>query len=612
MKLFLRLLRYVFPYKKNIVLIIFSNVLYSIFSVFSLTLIVPFLSVLFNQIEPISTIPELKLSMDSVINTYYYYMGQLVIQSGKESALVMIAISMIILSFLSNLFRYLGQFWLAPIRAGVLNSLRKDIYHKLVILPLSFYSKQKKGDIMNRIGPDVQEVEWSIISSLQALCRDPFLLIAYLIALLKVNTLLTLLSLVLLPAIGYLITIVGKSIQRNSKNAQQILGKMSSLFEETIGGLRIIKGYNATEYATNKFQKENDKHYQINKKIFTISELASPMVEMLSIITMILVFCIGGKLIFSGQGLNAQVFIMYILIFVRMLPPAKQLVTIFYTLKKGGPSTTRIYEIIDSEEIITENKNPKPITEFKDKIEYREVSFSYQPQQQAQDCNIIKGINFTLKKGEQIALVGASGCGKSTLVDLLPRFYDVEFGAIEIDGTNIKDFVISDLRALFGIVNQDITLFNDTVFNNITFGMENVTLEQVIQAAKIAHADEFIQELPQQYETVIGERGTALSGGQRQRLCIARAILRNPQILILDEATSALDNESELLVQQALDNLLKTRTAIIIAHRLNTIKNANKILFVKEGKITESGTHDELLSLKGDYFRYYSLQNINR
>ena len=612
MKLFLRLLRYVFPYKKNIVLIIFSNVLYSIFSVFSLTLIVPFLSVLFNQIEPISTIPELKLSMDSIINTYYYYMGQLVIQSGKESALVMIAISMIILSFLSNLFRYLGQFWLAPIRAGVLNSLRKDIYHKLVILPLSFYSKQKKGDIMNRIGPDVQEVEWSIISSLQALCRDPFLLIAYLIALLKVNTLLTLLSLVLLPAIGYLITIVGKSIQRNSKNAQQILGKMSSLFEETIGGLRIIKGYNATEYATNKFQKENDKHYQINKKIFTISELASPMVEMLSIITMILVFCIGGNLIFSGQGLNAQIFIMYILIFVRMLPPAKQLVTIFYTLKKGGPSTTRIYEIIDSEEIITENKNPKPITEFKDKIEYREVSFSYQTQQQAQDCNIIKGINFTLKKGEQIALVGASGCGKSTLVDLLPRFYDVEFGAIEIDGTNIKDFVISDLRALFGIVNQDITLFNDTVFNNITFGMENVTLEQVIQAAKIAHADEFIQELPQQYKTVIGERGTALSGGQRQRLCIARAILRNPQILILDEATSALDNESELLVQQALDNLLKTRTAIIIAHRLNTIKNANKILFIKEGKITESGTHDELLSLKGDYFRYYSLQNINR
>lgn len=611
MKLFLRLLRYVFPYKKNIVLIIFSNVLYSLFSVFSLTLIVPFLSVLFNQIEPISTIPELKLSMDSIINTYYYYMGRLVIQSGKESALIMIAISMIVLSFLSNLFRYLGQFWLAPIRAGVLNNLRKDIYHKLVILPLSFYSKQKKGDIMNRIGPDVQEVEWSIISSLQALCRDPFLLVAYLIALLKVNMFLTLLSLILLPATGYLITIVGKSIQRNSKNAQQILGKMSSLFEETIGGLRIIKGYNATEYATNRFKEENDKHYQINKKIFTISELASPMVEMLSIITMILVFCIGGNFIFSGQGLNAQIFIMYILIFARMLPPAKQLVTVFYTLKKGGPSAKRIYEIIDAQEIITEKENPKTITEIKEKIEYRDVYFSYQPQRQAQDCDIIKGISFMLKKGEQIALVGASGCGKSTLVDLLPRFYDIEFGAIEIDGTNIKDFIISDLRALFGIVNQDITLFNDTVFNNITFGMKNVTLEQVVQAAKIAHADEFIQELPQQYETIIGERGTALSGGQRQRLSIARAILRNPQILILDEATSALDNESELLVQQALDNLLKTRTAIIIAHRLNTIKNANKILFVKEGKITESGTHEELLSLKGDYFKYYSLQNIN-
>lgn len=611
MRLFFRLLRYIFPFKRNIALIIFSNVLYSIFSVFSLTLIVPFLSVLFKQIEPIPIAPETTFTLESIIETYYYFMGRMIIQYGEASALVMIACTMVAFTFLSNLFRYLGQYWLAPIRAGVLNTLRKDIYHKLVILPLSFFSKQKKGDIMNRIGPDVQEVEWSVISSLQAICRDPFLLCAYLIALLKVNQTLTLFSLVLLPLVGYLIMLVGKSIQRNSRKAQQVLGKLSSLYDETIGGLRIIKGYNAMEHAHQKFKEENDKHYQINRKIFTISELGSPMVELLSIITMIIVFCIGGQLIVGGHGLNAQIFIMYVLIFARMLPPAKQLVTVFYTIKKGGASAKRIYEILDAEEVIEEKENPVHIQQFKDKIEYKDVYFSYQQPSEAKDCEVIRGISLSLRKGEQIALVGASGCGKSTLVDLLPRFYDIDFGAIEIDGVDIKEYSISDLRSLFGIVNQDVILFNDTVYNNITFGMKGVTREQVMEAAKIAHADEFISQLPQQYDTVIGERGTALSGGQRQRLSIARAILRDPQILILDEATSALDNESELLVQKALEGLLKSRTAIIIAHRLNTIKNADRILFVKEGKISEIGTHNELMALKNDYFRYYSLQNVD-
>lgn len=609
MKIFLRLLRYVFPYKRNIALIVFSNVLYAIFSVFSLTLVVPFLSVLFRQVEPVAEAPSFTFSVDALVDYYYYYMSQLIAQSGEVAALVMIALSMILLSLLSNLFRYLGQFWLAPIRTGVLNSLRKDIFHKLVILPLSFFSKQKKGDIMNRIGPDVQEVEWSVISSLQALCRDPFLLTAYLIALLKVNFLLTLLSLVLLPAAGYLIMRIGKSIQNNSKQAQQLLGKISARFEETIGGLRVIKGYNAAHHATQKFRQENDTYTQLNTKIFKISEIGAPLVEFLSILTMILVFCIGGKFIFA-QGISAQIFVMFILIFARMLPPAKQLVTIFYTLKKGTPSANRIYEIIDADEVICEKESPKAIGEFSESIEFQEVSFSYHKCASAEECDVLHNISFTLHKGEQIALVGPSGCGKSTLADLLPRFYDIEFGAIKIDGVDIREYAIADLRRLFGVVNQDIILFNDTIYNNIVFGLPNVTRAQVEEAAKIAHADQFIEELPLRYETMVGERGLALSGGQRQRISIARAILRNPQILILDEATSALDNESEMEVQRALDTLLVSRTAMVIAHRLNTIKNADKILFIKEGRIVETGTHEQLMATKGEYFRFYTLQMI--
>jgi ATP-binding cassette, subfamily B, bacterial MsbA len=612
MKLFKRLIRYVFPFKGNIVLILLFNILYSIFSIFSLTMVVPFLSVLFGQTEKVAAKPEITLSIDSLTDTFYYYMGVIIERSGQISALIYIAVTMIILSFFSNLFRYLGQYCLAPIRAGILRSFRKDIYNKIIILPLSFYSDKKKGDVMNRIGSDVQEVEWSIISTIQTFCRDPFLMIVYLITLFSVSYKLTLVSLVVLPLSGYIIAVIGKSIKRNSVKAQQILGMLSSKYEEAISGLRIIKGYNAIDHASAAFKQENKIFSKINTKIYRVNDLGSPLIEFLSILSITVILLIGGKLVLFDPSMQGELLVMYLLVFARMIPPAKQLVAANYTIQKGMASAQRIYQIIDGEEVITELPDPVRIDTFKDRIEYKNVGFSYHENPlDDKNTEVLHGINITLKKGEVIALAGSSGSGKSTLVDLLPRFYDVSKGKIMVDGIDIKKYCISDLRELFGIVNQDVILFNDTVFNNIAFGKKDVTEEMVIEAAKIAQAHDFILEMENGYDTVIGDRGMKLSGGQRQRLSIARAILKNPQVLILDEATSALDNESEYLFQQALDTILKNRTAILIAHRLSTIRHTGQIFFVDNGRIVECGTHDELMHLKGAYYKFCLLQKMN-
>jgi len=575
-------------------------------------MVVPFLSVLFGQTEKIADKPELAFSIDSVTSTFYYYMGIIIDKSGQVSALIYIAVTMIILSFLSNLCRYMGQYFLAPIRAGILRSFRKDIYNKMIILPLSFYSDKKKGDVMNRIGSDVQEVEWSIISTIQTFCRDPFLMVVYLITLFSVSYKLTLVSLVVLPLSGYIIAVIGKSIKKNSVKAQQILGMLSSKYEETISGLRIIKGYNAIDHASDAFKQENKLFSSINTKIYRINDLGSPLIEFLSILSITVILLIGGKLVLLDSGMQGELLVMYLLVFARMIPPAKQLVAANYTIQKGMASAQRIYQIIDGEEIITELSDPVRIDFFKDKIEYKNVGFSYQGNSFIDNNKeVLHDINITLKKGEVIGLVGSSGSGKSTLVDLLPRFYDVSKGKILIDGIDIKKYCISDLRELFGIVNQDVILFNDTVFNNIAFGKKSVTPEMVIEAAKIAQAHDFIMEMGNGYDTVIGDRGMMLSGGQRQRLSIARALLKNPQVLILDEATSALDNESEYLFQQALDTILENRTAILIAHRLSTIRHTNQILFIDNGSIVERGTHDELMQLKGAYYKFCLLQKMN-
>ena len=605
MKQFRRVLTYLRDFKINIVLIFVFNLCYAVFSVFSLSMVAPFLSVLFGNGTLVTERPELSLNANDILNTFYYYMGIIIHDYGQFYALVFIAITMIVSTLFSNLFRYLGLYANAPIRAGISKGLRRDVYHRLLILPLSFYNRQKKGDILNRIGSDVQEVEWSVVCSLQMFFRDPILVIVFLITLFSISYKLTFLTLIILPPAGILIAKIGKSIKKNSTEAQQILGRMTSAFDEAISGLRIIQGHTATDYADRRFRKMNDRFFVLNRRIFRKTEIGAPLVEFLCILALVIVLLLGGNFVVSDAAMTGEKLILFIVIFARIIPPAQSIVSSYYTIQKGMASADRIFRVIDEDEVIEEAKEPVGKKTFDDKIEYSHVHFSYR-----EDGNedVLSDIDFTLEKGKTVALVGASGSGKSTIVDLLPRFYDVKEGQILIDGIDIKKMKISDLRSIFGIVNQDITLFNDTVYHNIAFGKEGVTREMVEEAAKTALAHDFIMEMAEGYDTVIGDRGMMLSGGQRQRLSIARAVLQNPQVLILDEATSALDTESEFIVQQSLQRLMEGRTTIVVAHRLSTIRRADEILFVQGGRIIERGNHDELIALGGEYAKFCALQ----
>lgn len=605
MKQFRRVLTYLRDFKINIVLIFFFNLCYAVFSVFSLSMVAPFLSVLFGNGTMVTERPELSLNANDILNTFYYYMGIIIHDYGQFYALVFIAITMIVSTLFSNLFRYLGLYANAPIRAGISKGLRRDVYHRLLILPLSFYNRQKKGDILNRIGSDVQEVEWSVVCSLQMFFRDPILVIVFLITLFSISYKLTFLTLIILPPAGILIAKIGKSIKKNSTEAQQILGRMTSAFDEAISGLRIIQGHTATDYADRRFRKMNDRFFVLNRRIFRKTEIGAPLVEFLCILALVIVLLLGGNFVVSDAAMTGEKLILFIVIFARIIPPAQSIVSSYYTIQKGMASADRIFRVIDEDEVIEEAKEPVSKKTFDNKIAYSHVHFSYR-----EDGNeeVLSDISFTLEKGKTVALVGASGSGKSTIVDLLPRFYDVKEGQILIDGIDIRKLKISDLRSIFGIVNQDITLFNDTVYHNIAFGKERVTREMVEEAAKTALAHDFIMEMAEGYDTVIGDRGMMLSGGQRQRLSIARAVLQNPQVLILDEATSALDTESEYIVQQSLQRLMEGRTTIVVAHRLSTIRRADEILFVQGGRIIERGNHDELIALGGEYAKFCALQ----
>ena len=605
MKQFRRVLTYLRDFKINIVLIFFFNLCYAVFSVFSLSMVAPFLSVLFGNGTMVTERPELSLNANDILNTFYYYMGIIIHDYGQFYALVFIAITMIVSTLFSNLFRYLGLYANAPIRAGISKGLRRDVYHRLLILPLSFYNRQKRGDILNRIGSDVQEVEWSVVCSLQMFFRDPILVIVFLITLFSISYKLTFLTLIILPPAGILIAKIGKSIKKNSTEAQQILGRMTSAFDEAISGLRIIQGHTATDYADRRFRKMNDRFFVLNRRIFRKTEIGAPLVEFLCILALVIVLLLGGNFVVSDAAMTGEKLILFIVIFARIIPPAQSIVSSYYTIQKGMASADRIFRVIDEDEVIEEAKEPVSKKTFDDKIAYSHVHFSYR-----EDGNeeVLSDISFTLEKGKTVALVGASGSGKSTIVDLLPRFYDVKEGQILIDGIDIKKLKISDLRSIFGIVNQDITLFNDTVYHNIAFDKEGVTREMVEEAAKTALAHDFIMEMTEGYDTVIGDRGMMLSGGQRQRLSIARAVLQNPQVLILDEATSALDTESEYIVQQSLQRLMEGRTTIVVAHRLSTIRRADEILFVQGGRIIEMGNHDELIALGGEYAKFCALQ----
>ena len=606
MKKFYRVLAYLKPYWGYASLNVFFNLLTIVFSLFSMTLLVPFLNLLFGTETLVTQKPEFALNADSLIQILNYYISQIIIEDGQHKALVYICIILIVAFFLRNLTRFFAMFYMANVRIGSVKDIRNSIYRKILILPLSFYNKHRKGDIISRVTTDVQEVEYSIMNYLEMIIRDPITILVYIAFMFSVSPQLTLFVLVLLPITGFLIGQIGKSLRKSSKIGQARMAGMLSIIEETISGLRIIKAFGAINYSDTRFKDQNSLFSKLMISIYRRRDLSSPLSEFLSSVVIVIVLWFGGRLVLGDSAvIQAADFIVYIIVFSQIIPPAKTFAQGFYSIQKGIASAERIFEILDAEEVITEKKDAKAIQSFNQSIKYQDVWFAYDKE------SILKNINLEIGKGKLIALVGESGGGKSTLVDLLPRFYDVVDGQILIDGNDIRDYKIDDLRSLMGIVTQESILFNDTVFNNIAFGDTTATHESVIEAAKIANAHEFIMRLENGYESYIGDRGMNLSGGQRQRLSIARAVLKNPPILILDEATSSLDTESERLVQEALAKVMSSRTSVVIAHRLSTIQHADEIIVIVSGQIAERGTHEQLLAAKGVYKRLHDMQTFS-
>jgi ATP-binding cassette, subfamily B, bacterial MsbA len=605
MRKFYRVLRYIFPYWSYALLNVLFNLLTIVFSLFSLVLLIPFLNLLFGTDELVLEKPEFAFSIDTLRKMLDYHVSTIIIERGQVDALIVICIVILLAFFLRNLSRFFAMFFMSNVRVGAVQDIRNNIYKKILILPLSFYNKNKKGDIIARVSSDVQEVEYSIMSYLEMLVRDPVTIIAYFIFMMSMSPQLTLFVIVILPITGLLIGQIGRSLRRSSKIGQGRFAGMLSTIEESISGLRIIKAFNAIDYSDEKFRQQNSLYARLLISIYRRRDLSSPLSEFLSATVIVIVLWFGGRMVIADQpDIQAAVFITYIAIFSQIIPPAKTFAQGFYSIQKGMASADRIFEILDAEEVIEEKHNAKDITDFKQQIEYRDVVFKYEKE------DVLKKVNLSIEKGKIIALVGESGGGKSTMVDLLPRFYDVTQGAILIDGVDIRNYRIDQLRGLMGIVTQESILFNDSVFNNIAFGDTKATLEQVTEAAKIANAHAFIMELEDGYHTTIGDRGSKLSGGQRQRLSIARAVLRNPPILILDEATSALDTESERLVQDALAKVMSSRTSIVIAHRLSTIQHADEIIVMQKGSIAERGRHDDLIALGGLYKKLTDMQSF--
>ncbi len=600
---FWRLLRRLGNYRLNVVLSIVSNVLMAVFTIISIPLLQPFLEILFQQTEPVRTRPELSLDLNSIVLNAQFFLSQLIQQQGRETALVYVCIAIVTTFFLKNLFRYLALFFLAPVRNGVIRDVRQQVFEKLLHLPIGYFSEERKGDIMSRVTTDVQEIEASILNVLEAFFREPLIIAGALIFMIYVSPTLTIFVFVLILFTAVVIGGIGRSLKRTSAVVQEKLGVLVSIIEEALTGLRIIKGFNAEAYQRKKFNLENDDYRRILTRLLWRRDLSSPLSEFLGISVVAVLLWYGSSLVFSGQ-LDASTFIVFIFAFYNVIEPAKSFSKAFYNIQKGIAAIQRVEKILDAESNIKEPPDALPIQELKTAIRYQNVSFFYRKN----EGPVLKNIDLEVSKGKVIALVGPSGAGKSTLVDLLPRFYDVTAGSISIDGVDIRRYRLEDLRSLMGIVSQEAILFNDSIYNNIVFGKKNVTSEQVEHAARIANAHDFIMATERGYATNIGDRGMKLSGGQRQRLTIARAILKNPPILILDEATSALDSESEKLVQQALVMLMQERTSIVIAHRLSTIQHADEIIVLKDGQIIERGDHAALLKKQGEYQKLVGLQ----
>ncbi|MBR5086991.1 MAG: ABC transporter ATP-binding protein [Muribaculaceae bacterium] len=608
MKGFFKILRrFVPPYKKQLALNIVFNILAALLTLFSFALIIPILEMLFGiNTATYSYTPWGSASIDKVVvNNFYYYVQTIIASSGKSVALACIAGALVVMTGLKTGAAYMAAFFMISLRTGVVRDLRAMIYNKMVSLPISFFSSERKGDVMARMSGDVTEVENSVMMSLDMMFKNPIMIVVCLAMMLFVSWQLTLFVFILLPIAGLIMGSVGKYLKRASLEQQNQLGTIMSNIEETISGLRIIKAFNAEEKVMSRFGAENEKYRNISRRMNRRYELAHPMSEFLGTATIAIVLWFGGTLILNGtDAITAPKFIYYMVIFYSIINPAKDFSKASYNIQRGLASMQRIDKIMNAENPITDPEQPVELTSFHKGISYQNVRFRYQ------DAWVIDDVSIDIPCGKTVALVGQSGSGKTTIADLLPRFYDVNEGNITIDGVDIRNYRVADLRGLMGNVNQEAILFNDSFFNNIAFGVENATQEEVEKAAKIANAYDFIMATEQGFDTNIGDRGCKLSGGQRQRISIARAILKNPPILILDEATSALDTESEHLVQEALDNLMHGRTTLVIAHRLSTIKNADLIVVMHEGKIVEQGRHDELIALGGTYKHLVDMQTF--
>jgi len=612
MKKFSKILRYLVPYWTKAALNVMFNFLSVLFSLFSLTMIIPFLGILFKTQPTITDLYPLSYTfmreegislIELIKNNFYYYISSLIETQGEIYALIFVSGLVIIMSLLKTGFKYLAMYHLATIRNGVVKDMRSALYNKSVDLPLSYYSNERKGDIISRMTNDVHVVEWSIISSLEMLFRDPITIFVYIIGLLVISPHLTLFVLILLPVSAFIIGRLARTLRTTALKGQKKMGLILSIMEETLGGLRVIKAFSSEEKIKSRFLSVNKFYTRIMVKMYRRQYMATPLSEFLGTAVVVFIMWYGGSLVLGEQtSITPENFIGYLVIFSQIINPAKSFSTAWYNVQKGMASAERIEEVLTAKNQIVEAQQARPIGSFNENIEYRNVSFKYDTKW------VLKDVNLKIEKGKTVAIVGQSGAGKSTLVDLLPRFYDAEEGEILIDGVPIKECKISDLRKLMGIVNQEAILFNDTFANNISFGTENASDEEITQAAKVANAHEFIVNSKNGYYTNIGDRGNKISGGQRQRISIARAVFKNPPILILDEATSSLDTESERLVQEAITNLMKNRTSVVIAHRISTVVNADLICVMHEGRIVEQGTHQELIKQNGIYTRLHSMQ----
>ena len=606
MEYFKKIIRYALPYKKYGFLNILFNILYALFSTISFLVLMPLLDVIFNpDKEPVTTEPVF-VGLTKLIDYFKDYMGFTIHQVAgvdKSKALMIVVGLVIVTFFLKNIFNYLAMYSITFLRNGVLKDIRDDLYRKTMELPISYFSEKRKGDIMARIGTDVLEIQHSFLSVLEMLVREPLTIIFTIVAMLLISPELTLFVFIFIPISGFVISLIGKSLKKQSDNVQKEQGYFLSLIEETLSGLKIIKAFNGEKTFNTKFQKSTSRFYNFSNKLLNRTNLASPASEFLGIGVIAILLWYGGKLVLVDQLLAGEAFIAYMGLAYNILTPAKAISKASYSVKKGNAAAERVLEILETKNPLKDTKNAIVKDSFDNEIVFDNISFKYE------DDYVLKDFSLTIPKGKTVALVGQSGSGKSTLANLITRFYDVDKGVITIDGIDIKGLTKKSLREQLGMVTQDAILFHDSIANNIAFG-KNVSEEEIINAAKIANAHEFISELPKGYQTNIGDGGGKLSGGQKQRLSIARAVLKNPPILILDEATSALDTESEQLVQKALEQLMANRTSLVIAHRLSTIQKADTIVVMQKGKIVEQGKHDELLAKKGVYFKLVNMQSL--